>query len=130
VRSLELFRNNSATNTTAITKNGTGTWKLSGATLSRAVTVTQATDHHKQRGTWNWNQEYCAQQRDRWHSATFPRWQHWDITLPSTFTYATSVNTTPSAGAFVNVAGNNTIQGTINPTSGGGDTGIVVTAVP
>ncbi|HEX8912941.1 MAG TPA: autotransporter-associated beta strand repeat-containing protein, partial [Humisphaera sp.] len=48
------------------------------------------------------------------------------VVLPATFTYTTSNNSSTTTGAFVSDAGTNVIAGTINPTSGGGDTPVVV----
>jgi autotransporter-associated beta strand protein len=123
-----IIPNNSATNTTSITKNGTGTWKLSGAnTFTGGVTVTQGNliiTNSSALGTGT--KTITLNNGTAGTPQLFLDGSAGDITLPNTFTYLTSVNTTATSGAFVNVAGNNTIQGTINLTAGGGDTGIVV----
>lgn len=111
---------NSATNKTAVTKDGTGTWTLSGTnTFTGNVTVNTgalvATNSSslgsgtKTLTLTNGTSGNCNLRLDGSAGA---------ISLPSTFTYTVSNQT--SNGALVNVAGNNTVAGLINITSGGG----------
>jgi fibronectin-binding autotransporter adhesin len=111
---------NSGTNKTAVTKDGTGTWTLSGTnTFTGNVTVTTgalvATNSSslgsgtKTLTLTNGTTGNCNIRLDGSAGA---------ISLPSTFTYTVSNQT--SNGALVNAAGNNTVAGQINITSGGG----------
>lgn len=111
---------NSATNKTNVTKDGTGTWTLSGnSSFTGNVTINAGplvVTQNNSLGTGtktitatNGTAGNCNLRLDG--SAG-------NITLPSTFTYTVSNQT--SDGTLVNVAGNNTVPGLFNITSGGG----------
>ena len=120
-----------STGVTSLTKNGTGNWVLtnSTSTFTGGVNINQGS-----LVITNSNALGTGTKTITLSNGTAGNPQlHLDgsggnITLPSTFTYSTSNNSSGTTGAFFNDAGNNTIAGTISMTSGGGDTPVVVNA--
>ena len=119
-----------STNATSLTKNGTGTWVLTGnSTFTGGVNINQGILTIRNAAALGGGTKTINLSNG---TAGNPQ-LHLDgsagaISLPATFTYSTSNNSSATTGVFVNDAGNNTIAGTINPIAGGGDTPVVVNA--
>lgn len=111
---------NSATNKTSVTKDGTGTWTLSGNnSFTGNVTITTGPLVIKNGNALGTGTKTITASNGTTGNCNLRLdGSAGDITLPSTFTYTVSNQTFD--GTLVNVAGNNTVPGLFNITSGGG----------